>query len=127
MPLVGSRDLIPLPDAPRVTVITMCKDRAWCIEECVRSVLAQDYPNIEYLVQDGASQDGTLDVLARYKGRLHLQSERDRGPMDAFHKGLARATGDLFCILLSDERFFDRSVVSRHCQSLATTAARAGQ
>ncbi|HLE56817.1 MAG TPA: glycosyltransferase [Rhodothermia bacterium] len=105
--------LRPLPDTPRVTVITMCKDRAWCIDECVRSVLRQDYPNIEYLVQDGASRDDTLDVLEKYEDRLQICSEPDRGPMDAFHKALARATGDLFCILLSDERFSDDKVVSR--------------
>ena len=98
---------------PRVTVITMCKDRAWCMDECVRSVLGQDYPNIEYLIQDGASQDDTLDVLRKYDDRVQVRSEPDRGPIDAFHKALARATGDIFCLLLSDERFYDHGVVSR--------------
>ena len=48
----------------------MCKGRAWCIEECVQSVLAQEYPNVEYLVQDGASRDGTLEVLMKYRDRV---------------------------------------------------------
>ncbi|MEW5982065.1 MAG: glycosyltransferase [Acidobacteriota bacterium] len=105
--------LEPLPNTPRVSVITMCKDRAWCIDECVRSVIKQDYPNLEHIVQDGESQDNTLDVLAKYGDRARIYSEPDLGPMDAFHKALARATGDLFCLLLSDERFHDRHVVSR--------------
>jgi glycosyltransferase involved in cell wall biosynthesis len=106
-------DLTPLPAVPRVTVITICKDRAWCIDECVRSVLAQDYPNVEYLVQDGASRDNTLDVLKKYEDRVKVVSEPDRGPIDAFHKALAVATGDIFCLLLSDERFADDKVISR--------------
>lgn len=109
--------LSPLPETPRVTVITVCKDRAWCIGECVRSVLQQSYPNIEYLVQDGASTDGTFELLGKYGERLHLCSEPDRGPIDAFHKALARATGDIFCLLLSDERFADDHVVSRAVQA----------
>jgi glycosyltransferase involved in cell wall biosynthesis len=110
--------LRPLPEIPRVTVITMCKDRAWCIEQCVQSVLRQDYPNIEHLVHDGASGDGTLDVLRRYEDRIRLHSEPDRGPMDAFHHALARATGDIVCMLLSDERFADERVVSRAVQAV---------
>ena len=102
-----------LPTIPRVTVITICKDRAWCIEECVRSVLAQDYPNIEYLVQDGASLDDTLEVLKKYEDWVQVFSEPDRGFMDAFHKAFATATGDIFCLLLSDERFADDKVISR--------------
>lgn len=99
-------------------MITVCKDRAWCIGECVQSVLRQDYPNIEYLVQDGASRDGTLDVLKQYGDRIHVRSEPDRGPIDAFNKALAIASGDIFCMLLSDERFADDQVVSRAVQAL---------
>jgi glycosyltransferase involved in cell wall biosynthesis len=91
----------------------MCKDRAWCIEECVQSVLRQDYPDIEYIVQDGASHDDTLDVLKKYEDRVQVYSEPDRGPIDALHKALAKATGDIFCLVLSDERFYDDTVVSR--------------
>lgn len=105
--------LMSLPAHPRVTVITMCKNRAWCIEECVRSVLEQDYPNIEHIVQDGASEDGTLEVLGAYLDHVLVFSEPDHGPMDAFHRALARATGDIFCLLLSDERFHDPAVISR--------------
>lgn len=111
---IGSQaTLPPLARTPRVTVITVCKDRAWCIEECVQSVLAQDYPNIEYIIQDGASRDNTLEVLKKYGDRVQVYSEPDQGPMDAFHKALARTTGDLFCLVLSDERFADNTVVSR--------------
>ncbi|HAL46188.1 MAG: glycosyltransferase [SAR202 cluster bacterium] len=103
----------PLPETPRVTVITMCKDRAWCIDECVRSVIDQDYPDVEYIVQDGASGDNTLEVLKKYESRMQVYSEPDRGPIDALHKALAKTTGDIFCIVLSDERFYDNKVVSR--------------
>lgn len=105
--------LAPLPARPRVTVITFCKDRAWCIEQCVQSVLIQDYGDLEYIVQDGASRDGTLELLNKYRDRVRVFSEPDRGPIDAFHKALARVTGDIFCMLLSDERFDGANVVSR--------------
>jgi glycosyltransferase involved in cell wall biosynthesis len=98
----------------------MCKDRAWCIEECAQSVLRQDYPDIEYIVQDGASQDDTVEVLRRYEGRIQIYSEPDRGPIDALHKALARATGDIFCLVLSDERFYDDKVVSRMVDAFRT-------
>jgi hypothetical protein len=105
--------LAPLPAVPRVTVITVCKDRAWCIAQCVDSVLAQDYPDVEYIVQDGASRDDTMTVLRHYGDRIRAFSEADRGPIDAFHKALEKATGDIFCMLLSDERFHDAHVITR--------------
>jgi glycosyltransferase involved in cell wall biosynthesis len=113
MPSVSPAALPPLPDQPRVTVITVCKDVGWCIEHCVRSVLEQDYPDIEYLVHDAASRDNTVDVLRRYEDRAQWISEPDRGPIDAFHKALARATGDIVCMLMSDERFSDPGAISR--------------
>jgi glycosyltransferase involved in cell wall biosynthesis len=76
-------------------------------------VLRQDYPDIEYLVQDAASTDGTVEILRKYEDGIRICSEPDRGPIDAFHKALARSTGDILCMLLSDERFADDAVVSR--------------
>lgn len=115
-----------LPALPKVSVITMVKDRAWGIEHCVRSVREQDYPNIEHVVQDGASTDGTLQLLQQYGESIALRSEPDRGPMNAYHKALERSTGDVCCMLLSDERFYDASVVSRavaHLRSNPEAAA----
>jgi glycosyltransferase involved in cell wall biosynthesis len=89
------------------------KNRAWCIDECVKSVLSQDYPNIEYIVQDGGSTDGTLEALAKYGDRVKVYSQIDSGPMDAFRLALRNVTGEFLGMILSDERFADPGVVAR--------------
>jgi glycosyltransferase involved in cell wall biosynthesis len=74
------------------------------LEQTIRSVLDQGYPRLEYLVIDGGSSDGSVDVLRRYGPRLaHWVSERDRGQTDALIKGFARATGELCGWLCSDD------------------------
>jgi GT2 family glycosyltransferase len=90
--------------APRVSVFVFCRNRAHTIRRSVESVLAQTYPNIEYIIQDGASTDGTLDVLREYDDpRISLRSEPDEGPEDAFWRALDRCRGDYVCSCLSDE------------------------
>jgi glycosyltransferase involved in cell wall biosynthesis len=76
----------------------------------IESVLAQDYPRIEYIVVDGGSNDGTLDVLERYRGRLSYISESDKGPSDAAHKGFNKATGEIFAWLNADDAFLPGAV-----------------
>lgn len=89
---------------PRISIVTPSYNQASYIGWTVRSVLLQRYPNLEYLVLDGASKDDTMDVLNRYADHLaYLVSEKDKGQSDAIHKGFARCTGDIMAYLNSDD------------------------
>ncbi|HYE18629.1 MAG TPA: glycosyltransferase family 2 protein [Tepidisphaeraceae bacterium] len=80
---------------PKVTVVTPSYNQGRFIEETIRSVLLQGYPNLEYLVLDGGSRDETVDVLRKYDRLItHWQSAKDKGQSDAINRGLDRATGD---------------------------------
>lgn len=89
---------------PKITMITVCLNAAKTIEQTIRSVLGQDYPNLEYIIIDGGSTDGTLEIIDKYRERLSLViSEPDDGIYSAFNKGLRHATGDLIGILNADD------------------------
>lgn len=89
---------------PRITLVTPSFNQARFIEATIRSVLFQRYPNLEYIVIDGGSTDGTLDIIKKYEPWLsYWVSEPDKGPVDAIKKGFARATGEWFNWLNSDD------------------------
>ncbi|MEZ0542284.1 glycosyltransferase family 2 protein [Fibrella arboris] len=90
---------------PAITVITPSYNQGQFIRQTIDSVLGQGYPNLQYLVLDGASTDDTAGVVAPYRDRLTFISERDRGQTDAINKGLRMATGDIVCWLNSDDYF----------------------
>ena len=88
----------------RVSIVTAVRNSAASLARTIKSVLGQTYPEIEYVVIDGASSDGTVEVIRRYADRLaHWQSEPDRGISDAFNKGLAVARGDLVGLVNADD------------------------
>jgi glycosyltransferase involved in cell wall biosynthesis len=91
-------------EPPKISIITPCYNRADFIRHAIESVMAQDYPNYEHIVVDGASTDGTLEILAEYP-HLRVLSEPDNGLYDAVNKGLQLAQGDLIGWLNSDDRY----------------------
>jgi GT2 family glycosyltransferase len=101
----------PAPTA--VSIITVCYNAAASIEKCLRSVTCQSYPHIEYIVIDGGSTDGTLEVLHAHRDRIAvLVSEPDGGIYAAMNKGLARATGDLIYFINADDYLVDDRVIA---------------
>lgn len=102
---------LPVPmNHPLVTIVTPCYNSAQFIEDTIQSVLAQTYPNIEYIVMDGGSTDGTQAIAERYADRLTLISERDRGQTHAINKGWQRAKGDILAWLNADDLYYPDTV-----------------
>lgn len=91
---------------PRITVVTPSYNQAQFLEATIRSVLDQDYANLEYLIYDGGSTDGSPDIIQKYAGRLAgWRSRRDDGQTAAIVEGWQAATGDVVCWLNSDDYF----------------------
>ncbi|QKS82229.1 glycosyltransferase family 2 protein [Pseudomonas bijieensis] len=96
----------------KISIITVCYNGVDTIRDTIESVLAQQYKNIEYIIVDGASKDGTLDVISEYDGRIaKVISEPDKGIYDAMNKGVRAATGDYVGILNSDDFFAGDHVI----------------
>jgi glycosyltransferase involved in cell wall biosynthesis len=92
--------------SPVVSVITVCRNAAATLEACLDCVAGQSYAAVEHIVIDGASSDGTGEILARHRDRLAvLVAEPDRGIYDAMNKGLARASGEFVIFLNADDVF----------------------
>lgn len=95
----------------KISIITVSFNAVEYIEQTIKSVINQSYPNIEYIVVDGASTDGTVEVINKYKGRLKFISEKDKGISDAFNKGINLATGELVFFLSADDYFYSNSII----------------
>ena len=93
-----------------VSIITPSYNQGGFIEETIKSVLSQDYPEIEYIVIDGGSTDNTVEILKKYEGRLKWVSEKDRGQSDAINKGFGMARGEILAWLNSDDIYLSGAV-----------------
>ena len=100
---------------PRISVITVCFNAQGAIEKTIQSVVGQTYENLEYLIIDGASKDGTMAIVDRYRDRIErcgrIVSEPDKGLYDAMNKGTRLATGEWILYMNADDVFVDERVV----------------
>lgn len=91
---------------PKITIITPSFNQGQFIEQTIQSVIAQNYPNLEYIIIDGGSTDNTLEIIEKYAYFIHFWvSEPDNGQSDAINKGLKHATGEVFNWLNSDDYY----------------------
>ena len=116
---VGRHDSLTAADSgtgktnePLVSIITTALNSEQTIEATIRSVLNQTFPSIEYIIVDGGSTDGTIEIIDRYRGRIRqFLSEPDRGIYDGMNKGIGLANGDIVGILNSDDVYVSEGVV----------------
>lgn len=96
---------------PLVTIITVVLNGAKHLEEAMQSVFSQTYPNIEYIMIDGGSTDGSLDIIMKYQQQIdHWVSEPDRGIYDAMNKGIRMAQGEVIGLLNADDLLYPDSI-----------------
>ena len=103
---------------PRVSIVTPSFNQARFLRETIQSILSQDYPSLEYIIVDGGSTDGSVDIIREHASRLAWWvSEPDQGQTDALNKGFAHATGDVFAWLNSDDTYLP-GAISQAVESL---------
>lgn len=98
----------------KISIITVCYNSATTIETTIQSVASQTYKNIEYIVVDGSSKDGTLNIIKKHKNKITKWiSEPDKGLYDAMNKGIQMATGEVIGLINSDDLFCDNFAVEK--------------
>lgn len=107
----------------KITVVTVCYNAVDDIEATMLLVLNQTYPNIEYIIIDGGSTDGTVDIIKKYADRLdYWISEPDKGIYDAMNKGIEKATGDYINFMNAGDRFENDNVIKKVVEKIDPSA-----
>ncbi|SDK80760.1 Glycosyl transferase family 2 [Pedobacter sp. ok626] len=100
-------------DHPKVSIVIVVRNAAPTIESAIKSVLIQDYKNFEFIIIDGISTDGTLDIIEKYKAHIaYFSSEKDAGIYDAMNKSLSKCSGDYIYFLGADDELYSPNVLS---------------
>jgi glycosyltransferase involved in cell wall biosynthesis len=107
----------------KFSIITVCYNSISTLEHTIQSVLSQDFKDFEYIVVDGGSTDGTLDILKKYEHQLRYISEKDKGIYDAMNKGLKMAKGEIIGMIGSDDFYPSNDVLSAVNQSFEISQA----
>lgn len=94
----------------RVSVVTAVYNAASTLVQCIESVIAQDYHDVEFILMDGGSTDGSIDILRSYGNRIHWKSEPDKGIYDAWNKSLALASGEWIAFLGADDCYLPGAI-----------------
>ena len=96
---------------PKISVITPSYNQGKYLNKTIQSVLSQNYPNLEYIIIDGGSNDESVDIIKQYKNQVSFAiSEKDRGQSHAINKGFSLASGDIYCWLNSDDYFLPNTL-----------------
>lgn len=108
---------------PKFSVITVTYNAAAVLEDTIQSVISQTYHHVEYIIVDGGSTDGTLDIIGHYRDRIAtVVSEPDKGLYDAMNKGMHLATGDYLCFLNAGDSFHEDDTLQSIAHSLTGSA-----
>lgn len=111
----------PSSDNPKISIVTVCYNSEATLRDTLVSVASQTYNNVEYIVIDGGSNDGTIPLIKEFADRVdYFVSEKDDGIYDAMNKGIRAATGDFVGILNSDDVFASSNVVEKIASTIRT-------
>ncbi|MBC8592898.1 glycosyltransferase [Oscillospiraceae bacterium N12] len=104
---------------PKFSVITVTYNAEKVLEDTLQSVISQTYRHVEYIIVDGASKDGTIKIIDKYRERIHtVVSEPDKGLYDAMNKGIALATGNYLCFLNAGDSFHEDDTLQQMVHSI---------
>ena len=92
-------------NSPKISIVIPSFNKVDFIENTLKSILDQDYKNLEVIIQDGGSTDGTLDIIKKYSNKVILESKNDKGQLDAINLGFRKATGDIVSFLNADDLY----------------------